>query len=112
MHRNCCRRLSLFLSCAGRGFQCNEWWWWWHLDGAATVSAAVPASLVDAITTVGSGLTLSGPKKANQSRGEEQDGAQESEGDGGLVLAALVAVDRVDVVPVEYVAAAATDKLE
>lgn len=61
---------------------------------------------------VGSRLTLSGPKKANERRGEEQDRAQESKGNGGLVLAALVAVDRVDVVPVEYMTAAAADKVD
>jgi len=82
------------------------------LNNAVAVTAAVPASVVDGIGTASLVLTLSGPKKTNQSRSKEEDCTKECKCNGGLEFAALIAVDRVDVIPVEDGTAAASDEVD
>lgn len=82
------------------------------LDSAAVVAASIPASVVDSISTAGLVFALSGPKKTNEGRCKEKNGTEESEGDGCLEFAALVAMDRMDVLPVEDSSAAATNELK
>lgn len=94
--------------CAGYFCRCSQGP---DLDDAAAVAAAVPAAVVDGLGAAGGALPLSGPEETDEGRGEEENGAEESKSNGGLELATLVAVDRVDVAPVEDVATAVANKL-
>lgn len=83
-----------------------------HLNDAAPVAASVPATaVVNGLGAASGALTSLCPDQTDESRGKEQNGAQERKGNGGLELSALVAVDGVDVAPVEDAAAAASNEL-
>ena len=79
------------------------------LDAAA---AAVPAAAALTRSSIDSSRTvLVNPEDAQEGRHEPEQGGEEGEGDVGLELAALVARDGVDVVPVEDVAARVAEHL-
>lgn len=81
-----------------------------YLDSAA---ATVPAAAALARSSINSsGTVLADPEDAQEGRHEPEQCREEGEGDVGLELAALVAGDGVDVVPVEDVAARVAEQLD
>lgn len=57
-------------------------------------------------------LTAANPEEADEGGDEPDECREEAEGDGGLELAALVSVKRMDVVPVEHTTTPVSNQLE
>lgn len=79
------------------------------------MAAAEPVSAAVVVGGIGAGdgaLTAANPEEADEGRDEPEKCREEAEGDGGLELAALISMDRVDVAPVEHATARVSNQLE
>lgn len=83
--------------------------------GPLDMAAAEPVPAAVVVGGIGAGdgaLTAANPEEANEGRDEPEKCREEAEGDGGLELAALIAVNRMNVAPVEHATARVSNQLE